>query len=114
MPLTARKFLTVFPAPSQNGIITLGQLSHYLICSSPFSRFFNALLIIQIFDLPKANIFPHAELVAHVVLEDYPKPLMQGFQIVFTQVDTIQQDLPLSRVIKPGEQLDQRGFTGTV
>ena len=60
--------------------------------------------------LPDRNVLAGRHLVAHEVLEDDADLSVEGFQVVFAKVDSIQQDLPFRGIVQPSQQLDDRGL----
>ena len=75
-----------------------------LFCAALFS---NSRLLISS-TAAHGNIFPRRHFIAHEILKDYANFAMQIFQIVLAKVDSIQQDLPFGRIVKPGNQFDDR------
>src|SRR5439155_1016746 len=55
-----------------------------------------------------ADVLLHHEVVAHDVLDDRPDVGAQAAQVVVPQVDAVEQDAALVRVVQPGQELHQR------
>ena len=55
----------------------------------------------QRLDLSQADVLPGGQLVAHEVLEDHPHLPAQVGRVELPQVNAIEQDTPLGRVVEP-------------
>src|SRR5580692_35742 len=62
--------------------------------------------MIDFLDAPHRDVFTSCHLISHEILKNNAKLTMQIFEIVFSQVDAIEQNLPLGRVIEACNQLD--------
>ena len=65
-------------------------------------------------DLPEADVLPGGQLVVHEVLEDHPHLPAQVGRVELPQINAIEQDAPLGRVVEAEQQLDECGLAGTV
>ena len=50
--------------------------------------------IVDLFDAPDGDVFARRHLVAHEVLEDDANLAIQVVQVIFAQVDSVEQNLP--------------------
>ncbi len=75
-----------------------------------FCRIFNLIGRVRNLDAAHGDVFARGHLVAHEVLEDDADLGVQIGKIVFAQIDAIEQDLPLGRIVEPRNQLDDGGF----
>ena len=71
-------------------------------------------LVGEVFDFAKSNVFFGKQLIAHVVLEDDADLFAQVFDVVFAEIDAVEEDLSGGGIVKAGEQLDQGGFSGSI
>ena len=62
------------------------------------------------FDAAHGDVFARRHLIAHEVLKDDADLRVQVVQIVFAQVDAIEQNLAFGRIVEPGNELDDRGL----
>src|SRR5204863_9363915 len=60
------------------------------------------------FDLTDADVLVEAHVVAHEVLEDHSDGFSQGREVVVSEVDVVQQDPSLGRVVEAREELRDR------
>ena len=65
-------------------------------------------------DLSQADVLPGGQLVAHEVLEDHSHPPAQLGRVELPQVNAVEQDAPLRRVVEAEQQLDERGLAGAI
>ncbi len=70
--------------------------------------------VVQRLDLAKADVLAGGGHVAHKVLKDHADRVAQAVRVILAQVDAIQQNLALVRVIQPRQQLDKRGLARAV
>ena len=63
------------------------------------------------FDAAYLDIFASGHFIAHEVLKDDADFSMQVVQVVFAQVDTIEQNLAFGRIVEPGDELDDGGLS---
>src|ERR1039457_7027215 len=61
--------------------------------------------VISLADLTDGDVFRDGHLVACKVLEDDANLLPQILQVVLTEIYTVQEDLPSSRIVQTREQL---------
>src|SRR5579863_5260137 len=66
------------------------------------------------FNSANRDIFPSGHLVTHEVLKDDADLRMQAGQIVVAEVDSVQQDLPLARIVKARDEFNNRRLPLTV
>ena len=96
LPFAARQVDSAFEPAAQQLIVALGQLADHLLgegSSSAAARMRNGLL--RLFDAADADIFRCGHLVAHEILEDDADFLPQVVEVVFAQIDAVEQDLAL-------------------
>ena len=56
------------------------------------------------------DVFTGCHLITHEILKDDSDLAIQVFQIVFTKVDPVEQDLPFGGIVKTRDQLHDRGL----
>ena len=65
-------------------------------------------------DLADADVLVEAHVVAHEVLEDHADRPAHRRQVVVAQVDAVEQDAPLGRIVEPRQQLGERRLARAV
>ena len=70
--------------------------------------------VVDFIDAANCDIFPGRHFITHEVLKDDSNFPMKIFQIVLAEVDPIQQDLALGRIIESGDQFYDGRFALSV
>ena len=59
---------------------------------------------------PDGDVLPRRHFVAHEILKDYADFAMQVLDAVLAQVDAIEQNAPLGRIVEARQELDDGGL----
>ncbi len=73
-----------------------------------------AFRVVDVADIARADILADRELVATEVLENDADALPQRLDIPVLQIESVEQNAPLGRVVESGQQLDQRRLARAV
>src|SRR4029077_8861648 len=69
---------------------------------------------VDMFYAPDGDVFAGGHLIAHEILEYDANLAVEVVQVVFAQVDSIEQNLSFHRVIKTGQEFGHRRLSLTV
>src|SRR5580704_5210792 len=110
LPLAARKIGAALEPATQQLVVAVWQLANYAFRQALLRRRTNAEGVVLLFNAPDRDVLARGHVVAHEVLEDDADLFPNIFEVVIAQVHAIQQNPTTSRVIKPSEQLYDRGL----
>src|ERR1700733_5649500 len=111
LPFAAREIDAALETPAQHLVVTAGKFPDDLACQAFLGRIINLFRCVFQLDAAYRDIFAGGHFIAHEVLKYHPDLRVQIGQIVFTQVNAIEQDAAFGGIVKSGDQLHQSGFT---
>src|SRR4029079_10107211 len=65
-------------------------------------------------DLANADVLVESHVVADEVLKDHANSASETRQVVVLQIDPIERNPPLGRIVEPGQQFGDRRFPGAI
>ena len=104
---------TLEPAP-QHRIVAARQGRNHIVGATALRRPLQPLSIRERLDLAEPNVLADGRLVADEILEDHADAPAQVVEVVLLEVDAVEQDASLGRIIEPREQFDQGRLAGAV
>ena len=113
LPLSAGKIDAGFEAPAQHLIVT-ANLRNHRVCQALPGGGFEQFQIVNFLNPAHCNVFTRRHLIAHKVLKDNANLTIQVFQTILFQVHPVEQHLAFGGIVKPRDQLDDRGLALTV
>ena len=114
LPFAAGKIRSAIEASAQPLVITARKLADDVFGQTFLSRRANPENIVFFFDAAYGDVFGGRQVIPHEILKNNANFAPQIFQVVLTKIHTVKQDLSAGRVVKPREQLYDRGFSLTV
>src|SRR5262249_45614883 len=114
LPLAARELASTFEPPTELRLVLLRQLFDEIIRHALHRRFAPAKLVFETIDVARTDVLADDELIAAEVLEDDADATTQRIRVPFAQVQTVEEDAPLRRLVQSCEQLDERRLGGAV
>src|SRR5579862_4565595 len=66
--------------------------------------------VVEFLNQTGGDVFTRCHFVAHKVLKDDTDLAVKVFEVVLAEVNAIEQNLPLSRIVEPRHQLDNGSF----
>ena len=107
LPLSARQLASTFEPATQLRFVALGHVLDERCGHAGFGGLRPTLGVVNVANIPGTNVFADRELVAAKVLKDDANALAQGFDVPVLQVQPVEEDVALGRLVEPGQQLYQ-------
>ena len=114
LPLAARQFHAVLEAPPERLLVALRQTRDHAVRQSASRRILDARAVSRLGDQPDLDVLRRREGVAHEILQDQGDAAAQIVEREGAQVDAVDRDAPLGRIVEPRQELDDRGLAGAV
>ena len=110
LPFAAGEIDAALEAAAQHLIVAALQLGDYTGGQALLSRILDFFGRVGNFNAAHGDVFARRHLVAHEVLEDDADLRVQIVQVVFAQIDAIEQNLAFGRIVEPRDELDDGGL----
>jgi hypothetical protein len=114
LPLAAGEINPTLESPPHHLLVAVGQPVNHTLGQALVGGGGDAARVGQRFQPAEADVLAHQHAVAEIVLKDHADFVPQVFDIVFPQVDAIQQNAAVHRIVEPGQQFHHGGFAGAV
>jgi hypothetical protein len=110
LPLSSRQIDSAFEAATQHLVESALELINHLGSETFIRGVLQLIERVLYFNAAHFDIFTGRHFVAHEILKNDADLSVKVGNVVFAQIDSVQQNLSLCGVIEPRDQLDDCGF----
>src|SRR5207302_8343190 len=113
---TLLPYTTLFRSepPAEHLLISSTESGDHLIGEALAGGGLDRSSVREFLDFSHRNVFASGHLVPHELLEDHTYFSIQVFQVVFAQVNSVEQNLPFARIVQSCDELYDGGFALSV
>src|SRR5580658_3954155 len=110
LPFPAGEIDSAIKTPTQHLLVSKRKSLDEVMSETFPRRLLHPRQVRNLVDEPYTNVFPRRHFITHEILEDHADFAIEIFQVIFAEIDSVEQDLPLRRVIKASEEFDNGGL----
>ncbi len=114
LPLARAQLLPLFPEAPQVGVVAVPELAQEGFRARRRGRLVDPRALARAVDVTEPDVVPGGQEVLEEVLEDDGDLPPQLLGIELPQVDAVDRDATLDRIVQAAEELDDRGLPGAV
>ena len=100
LPFSARDVDPVLEAAAEHLLVSLWQTGDRRMGHAFLRGCLQQFDVVDLFDPADRDIVARSHFIAHEILKDDTHDLVQVFQIIVTEVDPIEQDLPFGGIVE--------------